>query len=68
MNSGRFELKVDDWQRWAKNALKFLLPALLLFMGALKTGTPLRDALWIAYLYLFNVVYDLLNKWVSDNK
>jgi hypothetical protein len=59
-------LNKDDIKKVAINALTFLAPALLIFLTAIKSGVPVKDALYAVYLWLINVLIDLLKKFIAS--
>jgi hypothetical protein len=68
VKSLRFQLRKEDIISWAKTALIFLGPALLVFMGSILDILP-QDAKWYAIaLYLGNESIALFKKWLSENK
>ena len=64
--SGRFELTASDIERWAKNILTFSLPALIVFLTALRSGVSVQEAAFA--MITSQVVIDLFKKWLSENK
>lgn len=56
-----------DYQKWVKNTLIFLVPALIVFLTALLNGATLQQASVAIYLWLLNSTIDLLKKWVAEN-
>jgi hypothetical protein len=68
MVSKRFDLTMEDAEKWVRNSLIFLAPAMIVFLTAIQSGTPFEEALKVVYLYGLNVTIDLLKKFVSENK
>ena len=68
MISSRYELIKQDLQKWGKNTLTFLAPALLIFLLAIQSGVPVKDALISVYLWGLNVSIDLLKKYIAITK
>jgi hypothetical protein len=68
MISSQYELTIDDVEKWVRNSLIFLAPALIVFLTAIQAGTPFDEAIKIMYLYGLNVAIDLLKKFVNENK
>jgi len=64
--SKRFTLNKQDLIKWGKNTLIFLAPALIIFLTALQTGTPVKEALYSIYLWGLNVLIDILKKFVQE--
>lgn len=66
MESKRFSLNKEDVLKWAKNTLTFLAPALIIFLTAIQSGVPIKEALYSIYLWGLNVAIDLLKKFVQE--
>jgi len=64
--SKRFSLNKKDVKKWAKNTLTFLAPALIIFLTAIQSGVPIKEALYSIYLWGLNVAIDLLKKFVAS--
>lgn len=64
--SKRFSLNKEDVLKWAKNTLTFLAPALIIFLTAIQSGVPIKEALYSIYLWGLNVAIDLLKKFVAS--
>jgi len=64
--SKRFSLNKEDVLKWAKNTLTFLAPALIIFLTAIQSGVPIKEALYSIYLWGLNVAIDLLKKFVQE--
>ncbi|OGY24248.1 MAG: hypothetical protein A2Y57_04145 [Candidatus Woykebacteria bacterium RBG_13_40_7b] len=63
MPSLRFTLNKEDLAHWAKNALIFAGPALVVLVASIRDVVP-KDASWaVVALYILNVATDLLRKW-----
>ena len=63
MQSKRFTLNRADFGNWFRNALVFIAPDVVLFLGALSAKASAEGAL-IAVLVL-NLVIDLLRKFIA---
>ena len=61
--SPKFQLNGKDFKEWGKNALIFVAPDLILFLGALSAKFSAEGAL-IMVLAL-NLTIDLLRKFIS---
>lgn len=61
-------LNTQDIKKWAKNTLIFFAPAFIIFLTALQTGTPVKEAAYLIYLWGVNVAIDLLKKYTSVTK
>lgn len=64
--SKRFSLNNEDIKKWANNTLVFLAPALIIFLTAIQTGVPIKEALYSIYLWGLNTSIDLLKKFVQQ--
>ncbi len=62
-DSKRFTLNREDLKGWLKNALIFVAPDLIVFLGALSVKLSADGAL-VAVLVL-NLLIDLLRKYLS---
>lgn len=63
--SKRFELNKVDWLKIGKNSLIFLAPAVIVFLGAIRTGADMKDALYLVYLWVIDVIIDILRKFIA---
>lgn len=68
MITKRFNLNIDEVSKVAKNSLIFLAPALIAFFTALQSGVPIKDALYVVYLWALNTAVDLLRKFTEGRK
>ena len=68
MISSNYQLIKNDIKRWGKNTLTFLAPTLLVFLIAIQSGVPVKDALVTVYLWGLNVAIDLLRKYIAITK
>jgi len=64
--SKKFSLNKEDLLKWGKNTLTFLAPALIIFLTAIQTGVPIKEALYSIYLWGLNITIDLLKKFVQE--
>lgn len=64
--SERFTLNKEDLLKWGKNTLTFLAPALLIFLVAIQSGVPIKEALYSVYLWGLNTSIDLLRKFIAS--
>ncbi len=60
-------LNKEDIKAIAKNALKFSLPAVIVFFGQLQLGVAIKPALLVAALTLYGLIVDYLKK-LNDGK
>lgn len=67
VGSGMFELKREDVKKILNNAAIFFAPALLVFLLALRAGVPIEQAAIAVGLWVFDVVIDLVRKYIKDN-
>jgi len=65
MESKRFTFNKEELLKVGKNALIFLAPALLVFLTAIQTGTEVKQALYLVYLWGLNTLIDLLRKFTE---
>lgn len=65
--SAKYKIDNEQLNKWAKNTLIFLAPALILFLTAIQAGVPVKDALYSVYLWAINVIIDFLKKFVPSN-
>lgn len=67
LESEKFTLNVNDWKRWAKNALVFAAPALLVLLADFTKSLPeWFTGVWlIIALYVVNTLTDLLRKFLA---
>lgn len=63
--SNRFTLNRADVEKWVKNAATFLAPAALIFLVAIQSGVPLKDALLAVYTWGLSTAIDLLRKYIA---
>lgn len=63
--SPKFSLNSKDINNWKENALKFLVPFLLVFIPAVIQVIPTEWKYGALVLYVLNVLYDLLRKFVA---
>ena len=61
------ELIKQDWQKWAYNASIFFVPVALVFIGELVKIIPQNWQYGALFLYVLNVLTDLIKKWASTN-
>lgn len=67
MESPRFTLNREDVQKWAKNAIVFFAPALLLFLVSIQAGKSVQEAAQVLYLWGLNTAIDLTRKFIAEN-
>jgi len=65
MISKRFTFNKEELLKVGKNALIFLAPALIIFLTAIQSGVPIKDALNLIYLWGLNTAIDLLRKFTE---
>ena len=68
MKSGRWQFNALDFQKWSKNTLIFLSPALLIFLLQIQAGKTLQEAFVALQVWLLGIVIDFLRKWSSSNR
>lgn len=61
--SKRFTLNGEDIKAFLKNALIFVAPDFIVFLGALSAKFSAEDSLVV--VLVLNLVIDLLRKWIS---
>jgi len=66
MQSERFTLNRDDVEKWLRNAMTFLAPALLLFLLEIQSGKTTKEALIALQLWALNTAIDLVRKWIAN--
>lgn len=66
--SKRFQFNRQDGWNWAKNALIFAAPALLVLLGDLKQYLPEGTANGVIALYTLNVLTDFMKKLIAGKK
>lgn len=67
MESGSFQFNSLDFQRWGKNTLIFLSPALLVFLLEIQKGKTPQEALVTFKVWGLGVLIDFLRKFIKDN-
>ena len=65
MTSKRFSFNKEELLKVGKNALIFLAPALIIFLTAIQSGVPIKEALYSVYLWGLNTLIDLLRKFTE---
>ena len=68
MVSKRWQFNALDFQRWAKNTLIFLAPALLVFLVQVQAGNTPKEAFAAVEVWLLGVVIDFLRKLISGKR
>lgn len=63
MESKRFTLNLVDIKKWLKNALVFVGPDLIVFLGALSAKFSAEGALVL--VLILNLLIDLLRKFLA---
>jgi hypothetical protein len=63
MDSKRFQINGQDWKDWLKNALIFVIPDFIVFLGALSIKFSAEGSLVV--VLALNLIIDLLRKFVS---
>jgi len=61
------KINIEELKRWGKNTLTFLAPAIVIFLLALQSGVPIKQALIAIYLWVLNVAIDYFKK-LSEGK
>lgn len=67
MDSGRFQLTQADVKKWLTDSAYFLIPGILIFMGAIQMGVQPKDAGIALYGWALNAIMNLLRKWYTDH-
>lgn len=67
MQSKRFQLSSADVKKWLNDTAFFLVPGVIVFLGALQMNVPMREALIALYGWGLNAVVNLLRKWYTDH-
>lgn len=68
MQSKRFTFNSADYKKILLNAVTFSAPALIVFLTAIQSGVPVKDALYAVYLFVLNVAVDMLKKYVKGSR
>ena len=68
MVSKQNSLNTQDIKKWGMNTLIFFAPALIIFFSAIQTGTPVKEAAYLIYLWAVNVLIDLLSKFTKETR
>ena len=68
IRSGRFQFNRYDFEKWWRNTLIFLSPALIVFLTQIKLGVPIKEALGALYVWILGIVLDWLRKFSASNK
>jgi len=68
MRSGRWQFNSLDFQKWSRNTLIFLAPAIIVFLVSLQSGMTIRQASGALYTWGLGVVLDWLRKFSSSNQ
>lgn len=68
IHSEKYSLDKRDVEVWAKNALIFLGPALLVLLGSVIEAIPQDWKYGAVALYALNIVTDLLRKFLAGGK
>lgn len=63
--SARYTLSQTDLEKWGKNSLIFLGPALLVLLASIVDAIPSDWAYGTAVLFVLNLVTDLLRKFLA---
>ena len=63
--SERFTLNTDDVKKWAKNAVIFSAPALLVFLLSIQEGRSIEESLIVLKLWALNTAIDILRKFIA---
>lgn len=79
IGSERGKLNKTELKQWLNNARRFLLPLLVIYCGSVATAINLDGFNFSDFvpnaitqgamaLYVVNTIYDLSNKWLSENR
>lgn len=68
VTSPKRKLVEADYRRWIRNAVVFLIPAVVVFLTALANGQDVQQAANVLYLWFLNTLIDLVQKWAKENK
>lgn len=66
-NKLMLKIQTMDWEKVLNNALIFLAPAALIFLLAVQSGTPLKQALLVVETWAINTAVDLIRKFIAAN-
>lgn len=67
MRSGRWQFNALDFQKWSKNTLIFLSPAMVVFLLQLQNGKTPQEAFVALQVWLLGIVIDFLRKFSASN-
>ena len=62
------EIKREDIKKWGKNALLFLIPAIIVLLGSVADLVPKDASYGVILLYILNLATDALKKYRQENK
>lgn len=48
--------------KWLNNSLVFSAPAIIVFLTALQSGKPMKEAVYVFYVYGLGILIDALKK------
>ena len=68
ITSQKYQLISEDLKSWAKNALVFAAPALLVLLASFKDIVPADWKYAALFLWALNEAAALLKKWLEQNK
>lgn len=66
MQSDKWTLNKQDWEKWGKNLLWFTAPALAIFFTQLTSGVDWKVAGGVALLALYGALADLFRKFKAE--
>ena len=65
IRSGRWQFNAYDFQKWSRNTLIFLSPALLVFLVNVQLGKTPKEALIALQVWGLGVAIDFLRKLIA---
>ena len=65
--SKRFNINEEEIMKWARNALLFAAPALVIFLTELQAGHSFDEAFIALKVWAMSTAIDFLRKYLKDN-
>ena len=66
--SPKWQLKPDDYKKWARDIFIFSIPALIVFLTVLQQGGTVQEAGVAIYTWLLSALINLLQKLATEKK